>query len=49
MVSNPRDVIAVTKMLINSPKVWMKFYDAGHFSFLWGKKMPFYAELFDIL
>lgn len=49
MLSHPIDVLTMTKKLITCPKIWLKFYKAGHYSFLWGNSMRFYGDLFDIL
>jgi len=42
----PHDVNILAKMLVNSKKVWLKYYDAGHCSFIWGKKVPFLDDIY---
>lgn len=45
----PEDIMALFKEFKNCPKLWIKFYEAGHCSFLWGRSTPYFADLFDIL
>lgn len=44
-----KDVNKFVSKLTKSPNVWIKFYNAGHCSFLWGKKTFYYDDLFDII
>jgi gastric triacylglycerol lipase len=46
LLADPVDVNALVAGLTKSPKVWVKFYKAGHCSYMWGREMPFYEDLF---
>lgn len=47
-LATPIDVQLLVNQLVNSPKVWYKQYNAGHLTFIWGKKeyMTHMADVF---
>lgn len=47
-LADPIDVAQMVKDLTNA-KVWFKEYDAGHLTFLWGKKMDHMIDVIEIL
>ncbi len=48
-MSPPEDIELTKSKFANSDQVWVKIYHAGHCSFMWGKEMLYYDDLFDIL
>ena len=43
------DVEVLVEYRRKTQKIWVRYYNAGHCSFLWGNEMPFYVDMFDIL
>ena len=49
LLAPPKDVNNLVKALVNSPKAEVKFYEAGHCSFMWGIKLEFLDDLWQNL
>ena len=48
ILADPIDVNQMVGNLTNA-KVWMKQYEAGHLTFMWGKKMDHMNDVIEIL
>ncbi|CAK72880.1 unnamed protein product (macronuclear) [Paramecium tetraurelia] len=45
LLAAPKDVNHLFSALVNAPNKELKFYDAGHCSFMWGRQLPYLEDL----
>lgn len=48
-LATPEDVHAFIDALVNCPKISIKFYEAGHCTYMWGKILTYMDDLLAII